>query len=152
MSSCTCSTERTSLDEDYISTAAFTNTEQQQHYHDYLRRGSSHIADHLSQPHCETVLFRGRGAEDIELKGVIGSSQYFVMIAFTLLLSLSLFTPVAAAPADEEFIDSGSLRIVTSAYSERMDMDFISNHTVLQGPPRAMAGVAPETFVDAHLE
>jgi hypothetical protein len=74
------------------------------------------------------------------------------MIAFTLLLSLSLFTPVAAAPADEEFIDSGSLRIVTSAYSERMDMDFISNHTVLQGPPRAMAGVAPETFVDAHLE
>jgi len=123
-----------------------------QHYHDYLRRGSSHLPIICHSRIVNQFFFRGRGVEDIELKGVIGSSQYFVMIAFTLLLSLSLFTPVAAAPADEEFIDSGSLRIVTSAYSERMDMDFISNHTVLQGPPRAMAGVAPETFVDAHLE
>jgi len=54
----------------------------------------------------------------------------------------------------KEVIADGELRIVTEAYSETRDMDFTSNyHTqCFKVPPRAMAGVSPEEFVDEHLE
>ncbi len=54
----------------------------------------------------------------------------------------------------KELIANGELRIVTNAYSESLDMTFTSNyHTqCFKVPPRAMAGVAPEEFVDEHLE
>jgi len=54
----------------------------------------------------------------------------------------------------KEIIANSELRIVTEAYSETRDMDFVSNyHTqCFKVPPRAMAGVSPEEFVDEHLE
>ena len=54
----------------------------------------------------------------------------------------------------KELIANGTLRIVTEAYSETRDMDFVSNyHThCFKVPPRAMKGVSPTTFVDEHLE
>ncbi len=54
----------------------------------------------------------------------------------------------------KELIANGELRVVTEAYSETRDMDFVSNyHTrCFKVPPRAMKGVAPETFVEEHLE
>ena len=42
----------------------------------------------------------------------------------------------------------------TSAYSEHQDMHFISNYhtSCFKVPPRAMAGVSAEDFVEEHLE
>lgn len=53
----------------------------------------------------------------------------------------------------KEKIAKDVLRIVTSAYSETRDMDFVSNYhaTCFQVPPRAMAGMSAEDFVEEHL-
>ncbi len=90
--------------------------------------------------------FRGRGVEDIELKGVIGSSQYFVMIAFTLLLSLSLLTPEAAAPAADLTHDQfcyehcGSFSSCTALYDDNfVDLRLrVNNFPIDDGPGKSL--------------